>query len=552
MAQSSKFTSTARLCGHVADACAKIGPALAAMASGDLNPLASLLGISTATAAELYQNHKSERQSDRIEASINQIKLLLETNTSLAVHDRDDLTVIRSHLESVHAANTGGALSILPDFYAPLSELLAEAVETQLTVTTNGQAEILKLEENYHLKLCHIINKQPSNIRELLAPEISSLNDHLDELAEGISDIKSSQERIEYNTDKIPEILHLLQELIEAKIAPKTRNSFDHEPQQKENIPAEKVIAEKHGLTVEQLLDAIRFHCEHLKNIKAPSYDELYEMALGYIALKEYGAAMSEVDSLIEYCKENQTKYWKDNETREQKIADAYLLKLEVAKNIHCEKQIIDTSRCLVQLFDLDSDPQLWLSVAEPTADTLLQLNLYDQAEPIIRKAISCVEDTFDRDLPIIFPWLILLNRMLLDTRRFDGAFVVSRRIVESSKLLGARYLGTQAVGTALSAFALFQMNDFENAEAQMRAALHMFEHSFHKYHFNVSLQLNNLALLLMRTRRTEEAIPLLHRAISIAKDTFGENHPITLKQLRTLDRALNTNDKLVFDYRFK
>jgi Tetratricopeptide repeat len=54
-------------------------------------------------------------------------------------------------------------------------------------------------------------------------------------------------------------------------------------------------------------------------------------------------------------------------------------------------------------------------------------------------------------------------------------------------------------------------------------------EASYGHDHPNVARDLNNLAGLLLATNRRKEAKPLLRRALSIFRRSFGRDHPSTI-----------------------
>jgi thioredoxin-like negative regulator of GroEL len=68
-----------------------------------------------------------------------------------------------------------------------------------------------------------------------------------------------------------------------------------------------------------------------------------------------------------------------------------------------------------------------------------------------------------------------------------------------------------------------------------MRRALALREKSYGPDHPNVEQALNNLAMLLLATKRRDEAKPLLRRALPVLETSLGVDHPYTVGARRNL-----------------
>ena len=89
----------------------------------------------------------------------------------------------------------------------------------------------------------------------------------------------------------------------------------------------------------------------------------------------------------------------------------------------------------------------------------------------------------------------------------------------------------------------LQRTNRLEEAEPLMRRALEINEAAIGKHHPTVATCLNNLATLLQDTNRIEEAEPLTRRALEIDEAAFGEQHPTVAMDLNNLAQIFrNTN----------
>ena len=144
--------------------------------------------------------------------------------------------------------------------------------------------------------------------------------------------------------------------------------------------------------------------------------------------------------------------------------------------------------------------------ISEPTSRLMNQLGLYlktkglyNEAEPMMRRALKIDEASFGPDHPDVARDLNNLAGLLRETNRLS------------------------------------------EAEPMYRRALKIDEASFGPDHPNVSFDLNNLAGLLKNTDRLSEAEPMYRRALKILEDSLGPDHPRThtvrnnLKNLQTL-----------------
>ncbi len=91
----------------------------------------------------------------------------------------------------------------------------------------------------------------------------------------------------------------------------------------------------------------------------------------------------------------------------------------------------------------------------------------------------------------------------------------------------------------------LERTNRLEEAEPLMWRALEINKAAFGEQHPTVATRLNNLAALLRDTNRIEEAEPLMRRALEINKAAFGEQHPTVAIHLNNLATLLRDTNRL-------
>jgi tetratricopeptide (TPR) repeat protein len=190
--------------------------------------------------------------------------------------------------------------------------------------------------------------------------------------------------------------------------------------------------------------------------------------------------------------------------------------------------------------------------IAEPTSRLMSSLGtylhakgLYEQSEPLMRRALAIDENSFGPDHPNVAIRLNNLALLLGDTNRLGEAEPLMRRaldIVEHS--FGPDH---PDVATALNNLAqlLGDTNRLAEAEPLMRRALAIDENSFGPDHPNVAIHLNNLAQLLGATNRLTEAEPLMRRALAIDENSFGPDHPNVAIRLNNLAQLLQDTNRL-------
>ncbi len=200
-------------------------------------------------------------------------------------------------------------------------------------------------------------------------------------------------------------------------------------------------------------------------------------------------------------------------------------------------------SFALKEVPDLGSS-HLYSRILNDLALLLKDTNRFEEAEPLMRRALSIEESNHGPDHPNVGVRLNNLAMLLTDTNRIEEAEPLMRRalsIEESNH--GPDH---PRVGISLNSLAtLFMHTDrFEEAEPLMRRALSIEESSYDPGHPWVGTSLNNLALLLIETDRLEEAEPLIRRALSIYESSYGPDHPWVGTSLNNLALLLVDTDR--------
>jgi tetratricopeptide (TPR) repeat protein len=191
--------------------------------------------------------------------------------------------------------------------------------------------------------------------------------------------------------------------------------------------------------------------------------------------------------------------------------------------------------------------------LTEPTAGLMNELGvyllakgLYEQSEPLMRRALDIVEKSFGPDHPNVASRLNNLAQLLGATNRLAEAEPLLRRALAiDEKSFGPDHPNV-AIPLNNLALLLKATNRLAGAEPLLRRAVDIFEKAYGEDHPNVAAAINNLAALLQATNRLAEAEPLMRRALAIAEKSFGPDHPNVARNLNNLAVLLQDTNRLV------
>ena len=158
---------------------------------------------------------------------------------------------------------------------------------------------------------------------------------------------------------------------------------------------------------------------------------------------------------------------------------------------------------------------------------------------------LSFLQDTLesisDREEQIM--QRLRIARVLYELARWKESEDQSRSaLAEATALANAKLA---AVASNNLAMILHNTNRSEEAEPLMRRALEIDEAAFGDQHPTVAIHLNNLATLLRGTNRIEEAEPLIRRALEIDEAAFGAQHPTVAIRLNNLAMLLSDINRI-------
>lgn len=162
-----------------------------------------------------------------------------------------------------------------------------------------------------------------------------------------------------------------------------------------------------------------------------------------------------------------------------------------------------------------------------------------ENCEKLWNVALKAIEVATDKSVELTYTLDVLAQ---LAHARLDYAEAI--RLSVRSYDLKVKILGAQNPVVAKSADALARMHylvsDYEHAEPYAKKCLEYFEKLGDKDSIEVGCALHNLATLYHVQRKYEDAEPLYKRALVIKTKAFGEDHPDTLRLMRSYGHVLS------------
>ena len=158
---------------------------------------------------------------------------------------------------------------------------------------------------------------------------------------------------------------------------------------------------------------------------------------------------------------------------------------------------------------------------------------------------LSFLQDTLDSigDREERIMQRLRIARVLYELARWKEAEDQFRSaLAEATALANTKFA---AMASNNLAMVLHNTNRSEEAEPLIRRALEIDEATFGDQHPTVATHLNNLATLLRGTNRIEEAEPLIRRALEIVEAAFGGQHPTVAIHLNNLAMLLSDTNRI-------
>jgi tetratricopeptide (TPR) repeat protein len=195
-------------------------------------------------------------------------------------------------------------------------------------------------------------------------------------------------------------------------------------------------------------------------------------------------------------------------------------------------------------LIDRERDPLLWADYHEVLAEYYLEHASYDRASGLIDE-ITDIREDHQEEQPALAKSLLLWARLLFEKADYAGAVSVAARAERIFAQQSPPALDGILAALSSRGIALIRLGDFGRAEPLMRRALAIAEQAFGPDHPDVARDLNNLAQVLQETNRLAEAEPLMARVAAIFEKALGPDHPHVATALNNLAGLLLATNRL-------
>jgi serine/threonine-protein kinase len=206
-------------------------------------------------------------------------------------------------------------------------------------------------------------------------------------------------------------------------------------------------------------------------------------------------------------------------------------------------RQILDRGAERLQAFK--AEPEIQAELMNKVGVIYEKLGLYDQAEPLLRQALTTRRALFGSNHVAVAESLEGLGGLMRDKGRYDEAETLLRdALAMHRKLLGNESADVAADLNEL-AFLLQRKGQLAEAEKLYREALAMDRKQRGSEHLDVARDLSNLALLLNEKSELDQAEPLFREALALHRKLLGAEHPDVATDLGNLAWALRGKGQL-------
>ncbi len=179
--------------------------------------------------------------------------------------------------------------------------------------------------------------------------------------------------------------------------------------------------------------------------------------------------------------------------------------------------------------------PLARLGAARTLGTIYFRQRRYDEAEPVLKRALAISKEAFGNDEMAVGACLNSLALVYHSQGRYDDA----KPLYEQSLAIAEKQLGKTHPSVAAALGSLAELHSeqgrLSDAEPMLERALAINEQTLGKDHPQTALSLHNLAKLHEKQGHFAEAEPLHRRALSILEKALGEDHPYLATSLTSL-----------------
>ena len=194
-------------------------------------------------------------------------------------------------------------------------------------------------------------------------------------------------------------------------------------------------------------------------------------------------------------------------------------------------REILDQGAAKIE-GDLADQPEIQARLLFTVGSVYWRLALYEQAEPLLKKALGIREKTLGPDHPDVAEVLHVLATVDLEAgRRAEAEALFRRCLAIREEALGP---GHPDLASTLNNLGSFYSSEgrFAQAEPLFARALAIREKALGPDHPDVASSLNNLAGVFHDQQRYAEAEPLFVRTLAAKEKALGPDHPSLMSTL--------------------
>jgi len=191
---------------------------------------------------------------------------------------------------------------------------------------------------------------------------------------------------------------------------------------------------------------------------------------------------------------------------------------------------------------ELESQPLVQARLMNTMAEVYRKLGLHDQAESLVKKAISIQQKTLGDEHLEMSKSLNILASILWERGDYAGAKPIYERTLKiREKILGPDHLDVAHILNNIANLLMFQ-GIYAEAKPLMERALEIREKALGSDHEDVANTLNSMGALYYLMGEFATAEPLFERTLSIREEILGPDHPhlaMTLNNLALVRKEL-------------
>ncbi len=202
--------------------------------------------------------------------------------------------------------------------------------------------------------------------------------------------------------------------------------------------------------------------------------------------------------------------------------------------DVHVFKRAVET---IDEQFE--DQPLLMARLLQTLADTLHQLDQYEPAEHLVRRALAMREELLGEDHPDTLSSIAALGRLLRDTGEYELARERLDQALNGRRdILGESHPDTlESQGDLGSLVSV--LGQHKEAETLFRHILAVRRHQLDDGHPDIAESLNNVGNVIHESGRMPEAETYYRRSLAILESVLGPTHSRTLKVLNNLGYLL-------------